>query len=136
MRFLDTNVLLYSISDAPAETQKRNRAIQLLDSTDNVLSAQVLQEFHYQATRPTRNNPLNAEVSRELIKRWQRFQIVPIDTELVLSAASISEQAQISYWDAAIIAAAVTAGCNELNTEDLNHGQLIAGIRIINPFLQ
>lgn len=135
MRFLDTNVLLYSISDDPSEAQKRNGAIELLDSTDNVLSAQVLQEFHYQATRPTRKNPLEVGLSRELIKHWQRFQIVPIDAELVLQAASISEQAQISYWDAAIVAAAITAGCEEIYTEDLNHGQLIASIRIINPFI-
>jgi predicted nucleic acid-binding protein len=56
-RFLDTNVLLYSISRDPAEAAKWDRAVALLDEDDNALSVQVLQEFNVQATRPTRRAP-------------------------------------------------------------------------------
>ena len=53
-RFIDTNVLLYSISRDPAEAAKRDRAVALLAADDLGLSAQVLQEFYVQATRASR----------------------------------------------------------------------------------
>jgi predicted nucleic acid-binding protein len=40
----------------------------------------------------------------------------------------------ISYWDAAIIAAARQMGCQTLYTEDLNPGQIYDGVTVINPF--
>lgn len=54
LRFLDTNVLLYSISTAPAEAAKRRRSVALLELEDVALSVQALQEFYVQATRATR----------------------------------------------------------------------------------
>jgi predicted nucleic acid-binding protein len=50
-RFIDTNILLYSISRDPAEASKRDIAIALLDAENIALSVQVLQEFYVQATR-------------------------------------------------------------------------------------
>jgi predicted nucleic acid-binding protein len=41
--------------------------------------------------------------------------------------------AQISFWDALIVASAEQAGATQLLTDDLNSGQSIAGIKIINP---
>jgi predicted nucleic acid-binding protein len=40
----------------------------------------------------------------------------------------------MSFWDALLIAAAESANCTELLTEDLNDGQIINGIKIKNPF--
>jgi len=34
-----------------------------------------------------------------------------------------------------IIASALDAGCRTLYTEDLQHGQVVEGVRIENPFL-
>lgn len=42
---------------------------------------------------------------------------------------------QISYWDAAILAAAEELGCTKLYTEDLNHGQTYESVQVINPFV-
>jgi predicted nucleic acid-binding protein len=64
LRFLDTNVLIYSISRDPAEAAKRDRAVALLDQDDNALSVQVLQEFYMQATRPTRRDPVARHCDR------------------------------------------------------------------------
>jgi hypothetical protein len=63
-RFLDTNILLYSISRDPAEMERRQRAVDLLDLNDGALSVQVLQEFYVQATRPSRPDPVPARDSR------------------------------------------------------------------------
>ena len=56
--FLDTNILLYSVSQNPAESNKRDRAIELLGDDSSALSIQVLQEFHVQATRASRPDPI------------------------------------------------------------------------------
>jgi hypothetical protein len=60
LRFLDTNILLYSISRDPIETTKRDRAVALIDEGDNALSVQVLQEFYVQATRADPPRPAAA----------------------------------------------------------------------------
>ena len=134
MHFLDTNILLYSISRDPAETAKRERAIALLDRDDGALSVQVLQEFYVQATRPTRPDPLPHEIAAGLIRTWTRFRIQEINLAVVLAALEIRAAHGFSYWDSAIIAAACALGCRELYTEDMSHGRVVEGVRIINPF--
>jgi predicted nucleic acid-binding protein len=132
--FLDTNILLYSISRDPAEAAKRERAIALLDRDDGALSAQVLQEFYVQATRPTRPDPLPHEIAVGLIRTWTRFRIQDISPAIVFAALEIRAAHGFSYWDSAIIAAARALGCRELYTEDLTHGQQVNGVMILNPF--
>jgi predicted nucleic acid-binding protein len=44
------------------------------------------------------------------------------------------ERYRISYWDAAIIEAARMLGCEEVLSEDLNHGQSFDGVVVVNPF--
>jgi hypothetical protein len=68
LRFLDTNILLYSISRNPAETAKCECAIALIDRDDNALSVQVLQEFYVQAKRPTRTDALPHDIAAALIR--------------------------------------------------------------------
>ena len=65
LRFLDTNILLYSISRDPTETAKRDRAVALIDTGGNALSVQVLQEFYVQATRATRRDALPHDIAAD-----------------------------------------------------------------------
>ena len=46
----------------------------------------------------------------------------------------MSEIWQTSFWDAMVLAAAEQCEAEIFLTEDLNHGQTIAGIRVVNPF--
>ncbi len=55
---------------------------------------------------------------------------------LYKEALSISSQTQFSFYDSPIVAAALSAHCDYLLTEDLQHGQNVRGLEIINPFLQ
>lgn len=134
MRFLDTNILLYSLSTDIDEAHKRARAIELLDSSDVVISVQVLQEFYVQATRPSRLDPLDHDLATAFIRKWRRFQVVETSVELLDTALDIAKRYRLSYWDAAILAAAAAANCDELMSEDLAHGSVLANVRIINPF--
>ena len=133
-RFLDTNILLYSISRDPTETTKQDRAVKLIDAGNNALSVQVLQEFYVQATRPTRPDPLPHDIAAGLIRTWLCFRVQEITVPIMSGAIEIKAAHRLSYWDAAIVAAARALGCRELNSEDMRHGRQIEGVTIINPF--
>jgi len=132
--FLDTNILLYSISRAEDEAPKRRRAIELLDRDDCALSVQVLQEFYVQATRTSRADALPHGIAAGLIRTWLRFPVQPIDVAVMKGALEIRAAHGYSYWDSAIIAAARALGCRELMSEDMQHGQVIDDVSIVDPF--
>ena len=134
LHFLDTNVLLYSISRNPDESPKRERAIALLDEESGALSVQVLQEFYVQATRTSRADAIPHEFAAGLIEAWCRFRIQDMTMPVLNAALRIRKAYGFSYWDSAIVAAARTLGCDRLYTEDLNHGQMVEGLAIMDPF--
>ena len=134
MRFADTNVLLYAISRDPQERAKATRANELLSSRDIGLSVQVLQEFYVQATRETRADRLAHEQAAALIDSFRRFSIQETTIGMVISAMSMRQRFNISYWDAAILEAARALGCQIVLSEDLGDGQDYAGVRVENPF--
>ena len=134
LRFVDTNVLLYSISRRPADKGKRQRAVEVLSHRDLALSAQVLQEFYVQATRGTRDDAISHAVAVGFIKSWSRFPVQETSLAIVDAALAIRGRYNFSYWDSVILAAAQALGCSELLTEDMNHGQRIGSVSVINPF--
>lgn len=134
MRFVDTNVLLYRVSQLEDEAGKQQIATAILASPDVRLSVQVLQEFYVQATRPTPDASLTHEEASGLIRSWKRFDPVSITPEIMDAALVACARWSISYWDAAIIEAARSAGCDTVLSEDLNHGQDFGGVRVVNPF--
>jgi predicted nucleic acid-binding protein len=133
-RFLDTNVLLYSISRDPIEAAKRERAVAILDADDNAVSVQVLQEFYVQATRSTRRDAVPHDVAAGLIRTWLRFRVQEITVPIMTEALRLKATYGFSYWDAAIVAAARAVGCRELYSEDMAHGREVEGTTITNPF--
>lgn len=134
MRFIDTNVLLYAISNDPAEQQKAKRANDILAERDLALSVQVLLEFYVQATRASRQDPISHQHAVRLIESFRRFPLQDTTDAILMSALTARQRFQVSYWDAAIIEAARVMGCTEIMSEDLSDGQDYAGIRVTNPF--
>jgi len=134
LRFIDTNVLLYSISRDPAEERKRERAVALLQEDDLALSVQVLQEFYVQSTRGSRPDSLPHDLAADLIRTWMRFPVQEATVRVHEAALEIEAAHGLAYWDSAIVAAARALGCQELHTEDLDHGRQIGGVTVINPF--
>lgn len=134
-RFVDTNVLLYSVGRAGAAREKQQCARALLDEADLVLSVQVLQEFYVQATRASRRDRLPHDRVVALMRTWRRYPIVDVTCQVLDLALELCASQRLSYWDGAIIAAAALAGCDEVLTEDMQHGAIIAGVRLRNPFL-
>lgn len=127
--FLDTNVLLYLLSD---DTAKADRAEEIVAAGATV-SVQVLNEFASVALRKLRMNA--AEVREALEPILAICTIVPLTLSLHQRGLALAGRYRLSLYDALIAAAALDAGCTTLYTEDLQHGQLIDGtLRVNNPF--
>ena len=136
MRFVDTDVLLYAVSRDADEKDKAERANEILAARNVALSVQVLQEFYVQATRDSRADALTHEQAASLVESWLRFPVAEISTKVMLATLETRAQFGISYWDAAILEAARSLGCDVVLSEDLSGGQDYAGVTVENPFVQ
>jgi predicted nucleic acid-binding protein len=132
--FLDANILLYAHDTGAPNKQRRSRDViaNLVDSGEGVISTQVMQEFFVAATRKLGVSPLAAKA---VLKTLTVFEIVQVSPSLIHEAIDCAVVNTLSFWDALILAAAASAGCVTMYTEDLNHGQIILGVRVQNPFV-
>jgi len=134
VRFVDTNVLLYAISRDPGEQGKAERANAILDEGDIGLSVQVLQEFYVQSTRSTRRDALTHDQAATLVEAFLRFPTAATTVDVMRAALTTRERFGLSYWDAAILEASRSLGCDVVLTEDLTDGADYDGVRVENPF--
>lgn len=132
--FVDSNMLIYA-HDRDAGP-RRERARQLCENLwherSGCMSVQVLQEFYVTLTRKLRA-PVARAQARELVRACISWVLSPTTPETVVRATELSEAAEIGFWDALIVAAAEQSGADTLYSEDLNDGQMIAGVRVVNP---
>jgi predicted nucleic acid-binding protein len=132
--FIDSNVLIYA--NDKDEVEKQRVAIKVLDelwTTDSgVLSVQVLQEFYSVVTRKLKPRVSRA-LAQEVVQLYSQWCGETTARE-IQDAFRIESTAQISFWDALIVASALQSGANRILSDDLNHGQTISGIAIVNPF--
>ena len=132
--FFDTNVLVYAVDQEEPEKSAVAGALaeEHLVEGEGMISVQVLREF-YVASRRLRR-PLTEEQAGEMVGYFSTFKIQVETADMVLSAVSRSQEHSLSFWDALIVEAALAAGADTLLTEDLQHGQVIEGLRVHNPF--
>lgn len=120
--FLDTNILLYAVSTSKSEHEKRLRARDLLTSDSIGFSTQVFAEFYVNATQKL-SPRLSHDEAVAILPPLQSLPVQSITNTVVFSAFSIRKRYEISYWDAAIVAAALELECETIWSEDLNDGQ-------------
>ncbi len=134
--FVDTNILVYALerSDSP----KKRTAARLMSgliATDRLrVSTQVLQELFVTLTRKVAR-PCSATEALSVIDDLAAWPLFAIDHAAIRSAGELTEQSSISFRDALILIAASRSGAAVVYTEDLNHGQKILDLEIVNPFL-
>lgn len=132
--FFDTNVLIYT--DDLSNFLKQKRALEVLNqhklSKSGVLSLQVLQEYFVTVTRKYGVDP---GVARRKIELFAALDVVEPALGDVLAAIDLHRLRHLSYWDALIVHTAKEAGCLVIFSEDMQNGQVIDGVRIVNPFL-
>jgi predicted nucleic acid-binding protein len=132
--FLDTNVLLYAALGRLDEPKKFQISRALIAAWDFGLSTQVLGEFFVNSQRRSRR-PFTSVEAAAFVTRLTERPCVAVDRSIVHVAIAYAHRYQISYWDAAIIAAAEQLETPILYTEDLNHGQRYGSLRVLNPFV-
>ena len=135
--FVDSNILVYA-HDADAGP-KRDRAVASLrllwESGAGRLSVQVLQEFYVNVTRKLAT-PVARSTAREVVSSYGAWVHEPTTPDTVTRAIDIAEMAQIMFWDALIVASAEQVQATHVYSEDLNAGQIIAAVKIVNPLAE
>lgn len=133
--FVDTNVLVYRFDTS--EPFKHERATLWLDHLwrDRLgrISTQVLHELYATLTRK-----LSAPVdeARTIVRALSAWQPQVVDLEVVERAFSLEDRFHLAWWDALIVAAAQGSDATILLTEDLQHGQVLDGLRVVSPFAE
>jgi predicted nucleic acid-binding protein len=131
--FLDTNVLIYAIAGRLDDPRKHAIAVDLFSSKVFGLSGQVLAEFTSVVERRFQTVVSAAELD-DWLDELAQFPLVPVDADIVRGGLYFARRYKISYYDAALIAAAERLGASILYTEDLNHEQFYGSVQVINPF--
>jgi predicted nucleic acid-binding protein len=132
--FFDTNVLVYADDlDSPAkQVTARKLWAEYRLAGSGVVSLQVLQEYFVNVTRKLGVAP---QIARQKIELITELNLIVLSAADVLAAVDLHLLDRISFWDALIVRAASKSGCNILLTEDMQHGRVIDGVKIVNPFL-
>lgn len=131
--FVDTNIWVYAHLRAPNEP-RHARALAFVETLiDGVISAQVMSEYYNVMLRAKQSDHWIQD-NLDVILGYIRLQ--PLDERVVRQAWRIRQRYGFSIWDSQIVAAALEANCYKLYTEDLQHGQMIETLRIIDPFQQ
>jgi len=132
--FVDTNVLIYAVDQADLQKQQAAQAWRqwLWETNRGRISFQVLQEFYVNAIK--KQLSAQAEIRKE-IEDLMTWQPIPLDASVIARAWKIEDRYRISFWDSLIIAAARVADCRYLLTEDLQRGQELDGVMIVDPFV-
>lgn len=133
--FVDTNILVYAEDRDAGRRHEvaRDLVLDLWNSREGVLSVQVLQEFYVTVTRKLKK-PLSAEKAAEIVEEYLTWTVVENTKPLLRAALALQDKAQLSFWDAMVVQAALDARCEQLLTEDLNAGQRFGGLTVVNPF--
>lgn len=133
--FVDTNVLLYA--QDPRDPGKRVAAAGWLERCwregSGRLSTQVLHEMYANLLRVAPS--LGVPAARALVARYRAWRPWVVDDSTVDLAWQLQDRHAFHYWDALMIAAAQQQGCRWLLSEDLQHGQRIDELQVVNPFV-
>ena len=131
--FIDTNVLIYA--DSGDEPIKQRVALALLKqlrlNQTGVLSTQVLTEYCNVALNKLKIPHADARLQMQF---WQQYEVIQVTTDIIHLGLDLHQTRSIGFFDALIVAAAKTSGCTVLYSEDMNVGENINGVRIVNPF--
>ena len=132
--FLDSNVLIYLFDETDARKNQRAEDVvrQSLETGHGCISYQVVQETINVVTRKLNATREDARefLDRVLIPLWS----VHPTRALYWRGLDLQQRYGFSFYDSLIIAAGLEAGCLTLYSEDLQHGQQVEGLTVVDPF--
>ncbi len=133
--FLDTNVLVYALGAKKSSTRDPRMAVaELIMTKGGVVSVQGMNEFVQVCRRKAQLDWPQIDGSIQVIKTLCD-RIVPLTVDTHQAAVEVAKRHGLNFYDSLILAAAAQAGCTTVYSEDMQHGQIVDGVRIENPFL-
>lgn len=130
--FIDTNLFLYAFDKR--DQGKNNQVIEFFKSIrekDTHVSSQIIKEFINVNVKKFR---VTEEVLEKRLSIFNSFAVADTTNTIIEKAIVLCYKYQLQFYDSLIVAAALAQNCNFLYSEDLNNGQSIEGLQIINPF--
>ena len=129
--FADTNLWVYAHLRDTGDF-RCEQAARLIEAYRLTISNQVLHEYYNVMLK---NKVPDTLIQRNIARITARCDIFCVDLTSLEISMKIRNRFMFSWWDSLIVAAALQKGCSRLYTEDLQHGQTIDGLTIINPFV-
>ena len=133
--FLDTNVLVYTFDHRePAKLARARELVAEALRGQGMISTQIVQEFLNVARRKF-EQPLSSEECRSYLDGVLEplCEVFPT-IDLYHRGLELMDRWKYGFFDSMVLAAALAGGCRTLMSEDLQHGQVIEGLTIVNPF--
>jgi predicted nucleic acid-binding protein len=132
--FIDTNILIYAEDGSDKRRQLLALALlkQLHTTSTGVLSTQVLNEYCNVAIKKLK---LPMQHIRAQLDLLEQFEVVHITPAIIRMGLDLHQTRSLGFYDAQICACAQASGCSTLYSEDMNAGENINGLVIVNPFL-
>ena len=96
------------------------------------MSTQILQEYCNVALKKLR---LPAQYVRSQLDLYEQFEVVQVTPTIIRAGLDLHQTRSVAFFDAIVLASAHAAGCSVIWTEDMNAGEVVNGVRILNPFL-
>jgi len=133
--FLDTNIIVYAHDRSSGDKHAVAGSIidHLWESRKGVISVQILQEFFVCVTQKI-GKPLPIKNARTILEYLSNWDVVVNDKYITLKAIDLQERYRFSFWDSLVIQAALQGQARLLLSEDLPDGQVVKGLKILNPF--
>ena len=134
---LDTNVLVYTFDRRDA--RKRVRADELVTRAlqgEGIISYQVAQELLNVAVRKFKPAFTHEQCLRYTSQVLEPLCGVFASIDLLRLTLETRANTGYGFYDSLIVASAAVGGCKTLYSEDLQHGRVVRGVRIVNPFVE
>jgi predicted nucleic acid-binding protein len=133
--FVDSNVLVYARD--LTERDKQERATQWIETLGRAgagrLSYQVLVEAYSALTPPNKPHMASA-TARKYIANFHHWGPLAVGDSVIKAAWEVQDRFAFNWWDCLIVAAARLSDCGYILTEDLQHGQDLDGLVVLDPF--
>ena len=129
---LDSNILIYAELEPDSEKGTRSADLILRAAHDCVVPVQVLGEFLRFVQR--RFPGSFEEATRQAQLYQSAFSTPPTTDAILIKASELARAHRLQFWDCVICAAAADARAKILLTEDMQDGQILDGLRLMNPF--
>jgi len=135
--FVDTNLLVYAYDSSAGKKWELSSAVisALWKHRTGIISTQVVQELFVALTQKVAD-PISPKKAKEIIADLLHWPLVVIDADNILRAVDVQITYRLSFWDSLILQAAISSGADFLLSEDLQHGQVIESVTIVNPLLE